>query len=528
MSIAITCSDLTFTWSDGTPVFSGLHTAFGVGITGLIGANGSGKSTLLRLIAGELTASAGAISVDGTVGYVAQQLPAEADCRVVDLLGLSRILAAIRAIESGEATAENFTVVGERWDAVNDARTMLNELGLEDIELDRSVREISGGEATLVATAAQLLSAPDVLLLDEPTNSLDADARQRFYQLLAARRGVTVVASHDRELLERVNTIAELRDGRVRLYGGTLRDYQRDVAVEQEAARRAVRDAEADLKRQQRELIEAETKLSHRRQYGKKMWNNKREPKVVMGERKRAAQVSAGKHRGLHQEHVQRAQRCVNDAEVLVRDDALIRIDLPQTQVPATRIVLNLDEVVLRSVPPFSLELRGPERIAVTGPNGVGKTTLLQTIVGERTPLRGQVQVRVPVGYLPQRIECDDDASSVVDSVARAAPAASPNAIRAQLARFLFRGSAADARLGTLSGGERFRATLAKLLLAQPAPQLLVLDEPTNNLDLASVEQLLAALRAYRGALMVASHDQAFLAEIGITRWLRLRVSANR
>jgi ATPase subunit of ABC transporter with duplicated ATPase domains len=164
----------------------------------------------------------------------------------------------------------------------------------------------------------------------------------------------------------------------------------------------------------------------------------------------------------------------------------------------------------------------GPERIALTGPNGAGKSTLLRTITGEIAPVSGEVKLAVPVRYLPQRLNILDPELTVVQNVARAAPKATVNQIRARLARFLFRGRRADQLAGTLSGGELFRATLATLLLAEPPPQLLLLDEPTNSLDMASVRQLSGALRSYQGAMIVASHDVPFLRDLGITRWLRL------
>jgi ATPase subunit of ABC transporter with duplicated ATPase domains len=168
------------------------------------------------------------------------------------------------------------------------------------------------------------------------------------------------------------------------------------------------------------------------------------------------------------------------------------------------------------------LDLRGPERIAVTGANGAGKSTLLHTIAGDLAPAAGTVHAPLPVRLLPQRLGLLDPARSVVANARALAPEVETNAVRAALARFLFRGRAADRLVGSLSGGELFRATLASLLLADPAPQLLLLDEPTNNLDLASVRQLVAALSSYEGALVVAGHDEAFLAEIGITRRLEL------
>jgi ATPase subunit of ABC transporter with duplicated ATPase domains len=147
---------------------------------------------------------------------------------------------------------------------------------------------------------------------------------------------------------------------------------------------------------------------------------------------------------------------------------------------------------------------------------------LLETVTGALPVGSGELRAAVPLRYLPQRLDLLDGAASIAANVARFAPDATDNEIRARLARFLFRGDRADQPVSTLSGGERFRATLAALLLASPAPQLLLLDEPTNSLDLASARQLTEALSAYRGALVVASHDLPFLRGIGITRWLRL------
>jgi ATPase subunit of ABC transporter with duplicated ATPase domains len=179
-------------------------------------------------------------------------------------------------------------------------------------------------------------------------------------------------------------------------------------------------------------------------------------------------------------------------------------------------------DLEVRSGPVGDLEVRGPERIALVGSNGAGKSTLLHTIAGDVSPIGGTVEPLVPWRLLPQRLDLLDDDLSVVDNVAAFAPDADNNTRRARLARFLFRGRAADQPVATLSGGERFRATLAALLLADPPPQLLMLDEPTNNLDLASVDQLASALDSHAGALIVASHDVPFLRRIGITRWVLL------
>jgi ATPase subunit of ABC transporter with duplicated ATPase domains len=522
MSHAIVVDDLEYAWPDGEVVFQGISFVVGPGRTGLIGANGSGKSTLLRLVGGELAPTGGSVRVEGSLGHLRQGLTLDAGLPVDQVLGIAGARRALAAIERGEATEDRFAAVGDDWDVEERARATLDRLGLGHLDLDRRVGQVSGGEAVLLGLAAQFLRRPDVLLLDEPTNNLDLDARRRLHDAVAAWPGVMVIVSHDRALLDLVDQVADLRDGTLTWYGGNLTAYEQAVAAEQEAGRRLVRSAASDVRRQQHELRDARIKLDRRRRYGQKMWDTKREPKIIMGARKRQAQVAAGKHRGLHLERLDQARERLAEATEAVHDDDEIRVDLPGTAVPAGRTVLVVHDARLRGGARVELEVRGPERIALLGPNGAGKTTLLETVVGTLDPLAGTVTAAVPLGYLPQRLDVLDDEAGIAANLARYAPGVSDNAIRARLARFLLRGPRADQPVGTLSGGERFRATLAALLLAEPPPQLLLLDEPTNNLDLASSRQLAQALAAYRGALIVASHDLPFLRGIGITRWLRL------
>ncbi|MFF4792011.1 ABC-F family ATP-binding cassette domain-containing protein [Streptomyces sp. NPDC001276] len=524
MSSSITCTSLSFAWPDGSPVFTGLDVAFGPGRTGLVGVNGSGKSTLLKLIAGELEPAGGAVRVTGEVGHLPQNVTLDTTLRVDEALGIAAQRAALHAIEAGDVAEEHFKTVGDDWDVEERALATLGELGLGRVDLDRTIGEVSGGESVLLRLAALLLRRPDVLLLDEPTNNLDLHARRRLYAAVESWPGVLVVVSHDRELLELVDQIADLNSGQVTWYGGNFSAYEEALALEQEAAERMMRVAEADLRKQQRELADAQVKLARRKRYGQKMWDQKREPKIVMGARKRAAQESAGKHRIMHEERLAEARERLDEAAEAVRDDDEIRVDLPYTAVPPGRTVLTLRDLELAHGARVDrgLDLRGPERVALIGRNGAGKTTLLRTVAGELPPVSGEVTAHVPARFLPQRLDILDGELSVAENVARLAPGATNNRIRAQLARFLFRGARADQLAATLSGGERFRAALAALLLAEPAPQLLMLDEPTNNLDMASVRRLTTALESYEGTLIVASHDLPFLESLGITRWLLL------
>ncbi|QYX76035.1 ABC-F family ATP-binding cassette domain-containing protein [Streptomyces akebiae] len=520
--LSLTCASLSFAWPDGTPVFDDLQIAFGPGRTGLVGVNGSGKSTLLKLMAGELTPSDGTVRVAGEVGYLPQNVTLDTGLKVDEALGIATARAALHAIEAGDVAEEHFATVGDDWDVEERALATLGQLGLGHVDLDRTIGEVSGGESVLLRLAALLLRRPDVLLLDEPTNNLDLYARRRLYDAVEAWSGVMVVVSHDRELLDLVDQIADLHAGEVTWYGGNFTAYEEALATEQEAAERMVRVAESDLKKQKRELVDAQVKLARRKRFGQKMQDQKRVPKIVAGARKRAAQESAGKHRILHEERLAGAKERLDEAVEAVRDEDEIRVELPYTAVPPGRGVLTLLDLELKygARVKGGLDLRGPERIALVGRNGSGKTTLLRTIAGELEPVSGETKAHVPMRFLPQRLDVLDDELTVAENVARFAPDATNNRIRARLARFLFRGARADQQAATLSGGERFRAALAALMLAEPAPQLLMLDEPTNNLDMASVRQLTTALEGYEGALIVASHDLPFLESIGITRWL--------
>ncbi|MGV9836824.1 ABC-F family ATP-binding cassette domain-containing protein [Nocardia niigatensis] len=515
----VSISDLTFAWPDGTAVFDGLDAQLGPGHVGLVGSNGAGKSTLFRLLTGQLRPARGSVSIPGRFGYLRQDLGLAAGQRVDEVLGLAEVRKALHRIESGSGAEADFETVGTAWDIEERAVALLGRLGLPYVagdvaQLDRRLDTLSGGETVLLGLVAELLREPDVLLLDEPTNNLDQVARQRLYEVVGQFPGTVLTVSHDRELLDRVDAVAELRQGEIRLFGGNFTEYERIIEIEQDAARAAIREARSDVRKQARELAEARIKLDRRQRYGQKMWDQKREPKIVMGERKRQAQVSAGKLRNNHIGKVEEAKDHLTDMQERLRDDREIRVDLPGTRLYPGQDVLELTDVRLACGPTVTLRVSGPERIALTGRNGIGKTTLLHRI-REESP-------RVPWRMLPQRLDVFDESKTVFENVATTAPHASAEQIRAQLARFLFRGADADVAAGALSGGERLRAALAMLLLAEPAPRLLLLDEPTNNLDLPSLAHLTEALAGFQGALIVVSHDPRFLAEIGVTRRLEL------
>ncbi|WP_278237272.1 ATP-binding cassette domain-containing protein [Isoptericola sp. AK164] len=517
-SPAVVLQDLTFTWPDGATALDAVTGTFPRGRTGLVGDNGTGKSTLLRLIAGGLTPTRGSVSVAGTAGSVPQRLTLDTRATVADLLGVRTAVDAVRAITDGDVRPELFDAVGEAWDVEERAVAALAAVDLPHTggALDRTVGTLSGGEAVLTAVTGLRLRGPDVALLDEPTNNLDADARERLAELVRTWRGALVVVSHDRALLELVDATAELRAGSLTTFGGPYSAYEQHLAVQQEAAVRSVRDAEQTWRRERRERIKIAERVAHSQRQGRKDAANAKFVKAAINDRRNSAEKSQGARRGAAEAAESTARAAVETARSAVRDDDRITVDLPDPDVPASRRI-----AVLGSADGRDVVLAGPERVALTGPNGVGKTTLLERLLAGPSPAGRLCTDRV--GYLPQRLDVLDPRATVLDAVRAGAPGVAPGDLRGRLARFLVRGAQVDRPVATLSGGELFRVHLARLLLAEPPAQLLMLDEPTNNLDLASVDRLVEALSSYRGALLVVSHDRAFLERLGLDAHVELR-----
>ncbi|AYG04882.1 ABC-F family ATP-binding cassette domain-containing protein [Gryllotalpicola protaetiae] len=511
---SVVLNDLTFTWPDGERAMTSLSGAFGRGRTGLIGANGAGKSTLLRLIAGRLRPTRGSVAITGTVDYLPQQLTVETDASLADLLGVRSVVDAVRAVTAGDASPELFDVIGaDGWDLEERASAELAATGLPS-DLDRRVGELSGGEAMLAGVVGIRLRGASVALLDEPTNNLDGDARERLYDLVRGWRGALIVVSHDTALLELMDDTAELRGGALTVFGGPFSAYRSWLDEQQAAARQVLATAKQKLRVEQRDRIRAEAKVARSAADGRKKRANGDFGKAMFDGLKNSGEKSAAKIRGMHAGREAEARAAVLEADLLVRDDDRISVDLPDPGVARGRRI-----AVLRGADGREFVMQGPERVALTGPNGAGKTTMLERLVS------GDGMLADRVAYLPQRIDTLDETATVLDTVAAAAPNTTTAELRNRLARFLIRGDAIARPISSLSGGERFRVALARLLLADPPAQLLILDEPTNNLDLDSIDRLVEALSAYRGALLVVSHDRGFLERLGLDAELRLEAS---
>ena len=525
MPASITLSKLSWSTPDGQPLFSDLDLAFGENRTGLVGRNGVGKTTLLRLIAGELAPRSGSVSVTGTLGTLRQSVQVDPDETIADLFSIKAQFALLRRAETGDATAQE--LADADWTLESRLEQVLRDVGL-DAGPETPLASLSGGQRTRAALAALVFRKPDFLLLDEPTNNLDRDGRMAVAKLLEGWRGGAIVVSHDRELLDRMDAIVELTSLGATRYGGNWSHYRERKALELASARHDLADAEKRLADVGRSIQATSERKARKDSAGRKEALRGGAPKILLGGLKRRSEETSGSQARLAERLRSEAEADLAAARKRIEVLQPFTVTLPSVGLPPSRHVLRLDRVtagyddtkpVIRDL---NLEIAGPERVAIAGPNGSGKTTLLSVITGRLAPVAGEVRVLVDVAMLDQTVSLLDPALTIRDNFLKLNPGASENACRAALARFMFRADAALQSVATLSGGQLLRAGLACVLGGGSPPQLLILDEPTNHLDIDSIATVEAGLRAYDGALLVVSHDAAFLEAIGITREARL------
>jgi ATPase subunit of ABC transporter with duplicated ATPase domains len=528
----VTLDGLAYATPDGRALFENLTLSFGAERTGLVGRNGVGKSTLLRIIIGELAATAGALSVCGRIGVLRQALSSPPGASVADLLGVRQALARLRRIEAGEGSEDD--LADADWTLEKRLDAALADVGLAGLDVYRAASSLSGGQATRASLAGLLAAEPDLLVLDEPTNNLDVTARELVAEVLSRWKGGAIVVSHDRALLRCMDRIVELSSRGAQVYGGGYDLYVERKAEAEAAAERDLADAQRGAARVARESQAALERQARRDAAGKRSRARNDAPKILLDAQAGRAEATGGRIRRLADRKSGDAAEVLASAEARVERVRRLAFDLPSTGLAAGKTVLDLDQAGLGwpGAPPIlrdvSLKVIGPERIAVTGPNGSGKTTLLRLAAGELAPTSGRVGQGVRAAFLDQRTALLGEDGSLVNAWRRLNPGGSENAARAALARFLFRNTAADKPLASLSGGERLRAALACVLAGDPPPQLLILDEPTNHLDLDSIAAVESALAGYDGALLIVSHDADFLQAIGIGREIRLpRVAAD-
>lgn len=496
----------------------------------LIGNNGTGKSTLLQIIAGRLPLSSGQLQVGSTPYYIPQLLDSYNDRTIAEALGIATKLQAFLAILDGEATPENMAELNDDWTIEDRSRQALEHWQLHGIDLNQKLGTLSGGQKTKVFLAGIDIQQPDLILMDEPSNHLDYPARELLYDFIRETNKSLLIVSHDRTLLNILPEIAEMSKSGITRYGGNYAFYAEQKGIALTALDHDVKAKEKELrkaKEKEREALERQNKLNAR---GKKKQEKAGIPKILMGGLKNKAEGSSSKLKGIHQDKISGIKERLQDLRTHLPEIDQMKFGFQQSGLHLGKTLIEADAINYQVngknlwSSDLSFQINYGDRYALKGMNGSGKTTLIKILLGEYLPTTGTLK-RAPINA----IYVDQDYSLIKSNLSVYEMAQSFNTaalqeheVKIRLNRFLFGKETWDKSCTFLSGGERMRLLLCCLNIASQAPDLIVLDEPTNNIDIQNITILTSAIQSYQGTLIVVSHDQYFLEEVEVTKEIAL------
>ncbi|WP_374464784.1 ABC-F family ATP-binding cassette domain-containing protein [Chryseobacterium sp.] len=496
----------------------------------LVGNNGMGKSTLLKIIAGEIHPLSGNVSIQGDVFYVPQMFGNFNHFTIAECLKIDQKLHALEKITGGEVDEIYFETLNDDWDIEERCRHVLELWGLGNFELTQKLEGLSGGQKTKVFLAGIQINQPDIIILDEPTNHLDMEGRKLLYDLIGKTDATVVIVSHDRALLNLVDSIFELSNQGIAAYGGNYDFYTEQKEIEEEALHNDIHAKERALKKakeKERETLERKQKLDAR---GKGKQEKSGVARIMMNTLRNNAEKNSSKLQSVHTEKISGISHELRDLRSSVRNFDQMKVNFNDSSLHSGKILITAENINFSYGEQklwkenLTLEVRSGDRISIKGGNGSGKTTLINLLLGKIGPSEGQIsRSEFNNIYIDQEYSLIDNDSTLYDFVQTFNDSAMQESeVKTLLSRFLFGKDTWDKKCGMLSGGERLRLLLCGLSISNKAPDMIILDEPTNNLDLQNVEILTNSIKDYHGTLLVISHDEVFLEEIGIDRELAL------
>lgn len=538
--------DLSYIHTDKEILFSHIHLSINSGDKiALTGNNGCGKSTLMRILAGDLSPSSGTVLRPEHLYYVPQHFGQYDRQTIAQALGISHKLSALHAILSGDAAEAHFNTLNDDWTVEERAQAALDSWGLGGIPLSRPMEGLSGGEKTRIFLAGMELHNPTAILLDEPTNHLDADGRERLHNLLRRTSATVLVISHDRTLLNLLPAICELSSQGLTYYSGNYDFYKEQKTLQQNALTQQLEEKQKALRLARKVAREVEERKAKQNVRGEKASIKKGIPRILMGGLKNNAENSSSRLSSIHEEKAEKLQTEMAGIKSSLSQTDKLKTDFNASHLHTGKILVTARDVnfhypnhtaspaetphtetTAKSLwaSPLTFQLRSGDRLSLKGKNGSGKTTLLKLIMGELHPTDGVMErAGFTSVYLDQEYSLVRNERSVLQQAEAFNHRHLPeHEVKTILNRYLFPRDVWNKPCSKLSGGEKMRLSFCCLMIADNTPDMFILDEPTNNLDIESIEIITATIRNYAGTVIAISHDREFLKDTGIEREILL------
>lgn len=501
------------------------------GKVSIVGNNGTGKSTLLQLIAGELAPSSGSVRCSSRPYYIPQQTGFTGKS-VSEALAVHEKIDALHCIYGGNGDSVHYDRLGDDWDIESRCRYALDFWGLTGVGLESPVDSLSGGEKAKAFLAGLLIHEPEIILLDEPTNHLDSTGREKLYKYIVDCKAAIVVVSHDITLLDMLDTTYELSEKSIKPYGGNYSFYKEQKDTEEQSLAQRISSQEAALRLARRKAREVRERQDRRMSQGERSRHKGGVARIVMNARGGSAENSSAKLKDKHSGIIGEKQQNLSELRQRQRPDNDLKIDFDDARLHNGKLLVEAvninfgyagEKLIWQS--PLNTGIRSGERIHITGENGTGKTTLIKLLTGKLLPTEGEIRMSdFSYVYLDQRYdEVDKDVTILELARGYNFDNLQEHEIRLRLDRALFPQETWDRNCRILSGGERMRLYLCCLMISNHIPDMFVLDEPTNDLDISSLSILTDTVKNYRGTVLVISHDRYFTDGIGITGRIDLR-----
>ena len=529
--MSIDIQSLSYIHPDGDLLFSEISFTITKGEkVSLVGNNGSGKSTILKILANELQQSEGTVILSEKPYYIPQHMGQYDSYSIARAMRIDEKLNALYAIFDGNASSKNFEILNDDWEVEEKAKAALSFWGIGHLALFQSMKSLSGGEKTKVFLSGILIDSPQIILFDEPSNHLDSESRAVLYDFIQKSKSTILTVSHDKALLNLSDATFELSKNSIEIFAGNYDFYKDSKDHKLHTLEAQLEEKQKMIRQTRQKSIEITQQRQKQDTRGEKHSQKKMLPRIISGALSEKAERTSSKIKNTQNEKISILSKNLQDIKQQIQDQKVLKINLCKSDLHKGKILIDAKDInfsyEIESLwkSPLTFQIRSNDRIGITGKNGSGKTTLIKIITRDLLLHTGKItRADFRHLYIDQEYSIINNHLSVINQVELFNDRHLPeHELKILLHYHQFTREFWDRKCAGLSGGEKMKLILCCVAISNNTPDMIILDEPTNNLDIYSQEVLTEAIKSFNGTIILISHDKHFINEIDIRNRIEL------